>query len=78
LKLCAIVGLNDEDAEGQPPKHLVDELDGRPLRAGVEYIQREHAGAVVDRGELVEPPAASCQDAVDRRAGDGYRWNRCR
>jgi len=56
LKLCAIVGLHDEDAEWQPPTHFVDELDGCPLRARIKQLQHTNARAVVDRCELVEPP----------------------
>ena len=57
LEFGAIVGLNDVDAEGQSPEDVVDECDGRPLIAGVEDFQHANAGAIVDRRELVEPPA---------------------
>jgi len=45
------------DAERQAAEDVVDEGDGRPLIAGVEHFQHANAGAIVDGGELVEPPA---------------------
>jgi hypothetical protein len=59
LEFGAIVGLNDVDAEGQPPEDVIDEFDGRPLIAGVVDLQHANAGAIVDRRELVEPPAGA-------------------
>ena len=47
-------GLNDVDAERQPTQDLVDELDGRPLIAGVVDLEHANAGAVVNGGELIQ------------------------
>ena len=63
LEFGAIVGLNDVDAERQPPEDVIDECDRRPLIAGVEDLQHANAGAIVDRRELVEPPARARQCA---------------
>ena len=63
LEFGAIVGLEDVDAERQPPEDVVDECDGRPLIARVKDFQDANAGAIVDRGELVEPPACARQCA---------------
>ena len=57
LEFGAIVGLDGLDAERQPPEDVVDEGDGRPLIADVEDFQHANPGAIVDRRELVEPPA---------------------
>src|SRR4030095_13951469 len=57
LEFGAIVGLNDVDAEGEPPEDVINEGDRRTLSARVEDFQHANAGAVVDRGELIEAPA---------------------
>jgi hypothetical protein len=43
------------DPERQAADDVVHELDGRPLIAGAKHFEDADAGAVVDRGELVEP-----------------------
>ena len=63
LEFGAIVGLHDVDAEGQAAEDVVDECDRRALIAGVEDFQHANAGAIVDGGELVEPPARARQCA---------------
>jgi hypothetical protein len=60
LKLCAIVGLHDEDAKWQPPKHVVDELDGCPLRARIKQPQHTNE-------REVRPPAAPTTGPRDDR-----------
>ena len=45
LELGAIVGLDDQDPEGEPAPHLVDELDGRRLVAAVVDLEYPDAGA---------------------------------
>ena len=59
LKLGAIVRLDHLDAEGQAAEDIIDELDGRPLIAGLEDFQDADPGAIVDRGELIEPSAGA-------------------
>lgn len=55
LEFGAVVGLDDENAEWQSTKDLVDELNRRYLRAGVVNLEYANARAVVDCGELIEP-----------------------
>ena len=59
LELGAIVRLDHLDAEGQAAEDIIDELDGRPLIAGLEDFQDADPGAIVDRGELIEPSAGA-------------------
>src|SRR4029453_17687901 len=59
LEFGAIVGLNDVDAEGEPPEDVINEGDRRTLIARVEDFKHANAGAVVDSGELIEAPARS-------------------
>jgi hypothetical protein len=53
LKLRAVIGLHDVDAEWQPVLHLVDEADGGALGARVVDLQRANTRAVVNGGELI-------------------------
>lgn len=53
-------------AERKATKDLVDELDGRALIAGVEALENANAGAIVDRGELIETPPRRW-DALQKR-----------
>jgi hypothetical protein len=64
LKLRPVVGLDDVHAKGQPPKHVVHELNGRALGARVKHFEDAHPRAVIDRGELVQP-AARAWDALE-------------
>ena len=48
-------------AKRQPPADVVDERDDRALIAGVEDYQHANASAIVDRRELIEPPARAQQ-----------------
>jgi hypothetical protein len=61
LELRAVVGLHRQDAERQPAADVVDKPNCRPLVAGVEDLQHADAGAVVDRGELIEAFARAWQ-----------------
>src|SRR5688572_442714 len=59
LKLGAVVGLNDVDAKRQAAQDIIDERDGGPLRTGVVDLEHANAGAIIDRGELIEAPACA-------------------
>jgi hypothetical protein len=48
LGFGAIVGLNDVDAEGQLAEEVLDEFNGRSLRAGVVDLEDTNARAIVD------------------------------
>src|SRR6516164_5563899 len=64
LKFGAAVGLHDVDPKRESTPHLVNELDGRALIAPVIDLQHANSGAIVDGGELIEPPP---------RAGDALQ-----
>src|SRR5690606_13494926 len=59
LELRPIVGLNRQDAKGQPAQHLVDEADRGPLGARVVDLQDAKARAIIDGGELIQPATRS-------------------
>jgi hypothetical protein len=61
LELGAVVRLHDEHAERQAVQDFVDERDRRALGAGVVHLEHVNPRAIVDGGELIEPPS---------RAGD--------
>ena len=65
LELGAIVGLNDKDAEGESPEDVINEGDRRALITRVKDLQHAKAGAIVDGGELIEPPARA-RDALEK------------
>ena len=50
--------------EGEPPPHLVDELDRRGLVAAVVDLEHPDAGAIVDGRELIEAPPGA-RDALE-------------
>src|SRR6185503_6615408 len=54
LEFGAIVRLNYTDAERQAAPDFVDELDGRPLIAGVVDLEDPEPRAIVNRRELIE------------------------
>ena len=54
LELGAVVRLNHVNAERQPAHDFIDELNRRPLVAGVVHLEHPKARAVVDRGELIQ------------------------
>jgi hypothetical protein len=54
LELRTIVGLDEQNSEGQAPEHLVDEADSGTLIAGVLDLKHPDAGAVVDSRELIQ------------------------
>ena len=55
LELCPIVGLYDENSEGQPANDFINELNGRLLIAGIEYLQDPYPCTIVHSRELIEP-----------------------
>src|SRR5262245_23461203 len=55
LEFGAVVGLDHLDAEREPPQDLVQEADGRSLIARVVNLEHANPGAVIDRGELIQP-----------------------
>ena len=57
LELGAVVGLDDEHSKRQTTEHFVDEPDGGALVARVVDLQDPNSGAIVNGGELIEPPA---------------------
>ena len=59
LKFGPIVGLYDMDPKREPAQDVVHELDGRALIARVKDLQHPHASAIIDGGELIEPPLAT-------------------
>src|SRR5262245_57529616 len=59
LEFGAVVGLDDVDAERQAAEDVIDELDGCALIAGIVDLEHTNARAIVDRRELVEPPACA-------------------
>jgi hypothetical protein len=69
LEFSAVVGLNHVDAERQAPEDVIDECDGGALMAGVVDLEHANAGSIVDRRELVEPPARA-RDAFEKRDVD--------
>jgi hypothetical protein len=54
VKFCAIVRLDDVDAEREPTAHFIDELDGGPLVAAVIHSQHSNVRAIVDGRELIQ------------------------
>ena len=54
LELSAVIGLDDQDTEGQTTKDLIHELDGGALIAGVVNLEDADTRAVVDGGELIQ------------------------
>lgn len=56
LKLRAVVRLDHVDPKRQTAGNFVDELSSRLLGTRVIDLQNPDASAVVDGGELVEPP----------------------
>ena len=54
LEFGAIVRLNHTDAERQAAPDFVEELDGRPLIAGVVDLEDPDPRAIVNRRELIE------------------------
>ena len=65
LELGASIGLNDKDAEGESPEDVINEGDRRALITRVKDLQHAKAGAIVDGGELIEPPARA-RDALEK------------
>jgi hypothetical protein len=55
LELGAVVGLDNEDSEGQAPKDFIDKSDGGGLVARVADLKHPNPRAIVDRGELKQP-----------------------
>ena len=55
LSVAAVVGLDDVDLEREFLEDVVEELDGGLLVVLREDPQHSDAGAVIDRGVLVEP-----------------------
>jgi hypothetical protein len=60
LELGAVIGLDHQHAEGQPPNDLVHEADRRRLVAGIVDLEHPDTRAVIDCGELIEAFSASC------------------
>jgi hypothetical protein len=59
LKLGAVIGLDDVDAERQSARYVIDELDGRALVTRIVDLQDPNPGAIIDRGELIESASRS-------------------
>ena len=65
LEFGAIVRLNHTDAERQAAADFVDELDGRPLIAGVIDLEDPDPRAIVNRRELIEA-SSSPRDLLEK------------
>ena len=65
LEFGAIVGLNHADAERQATPDFVEELDGRPLIAGVIDLENPDPRAIVNRRELIEAGPAP-RDSLEK------------
>jgi len=60
LELAAIVGLDDEHAEGKPAEDLIHKANGRTLVAGVVDLEHSDTRAIIDGSELVETLCGAC------------------
>jgi hypothetical protein len=60
LKLRAVVRLDYEHSEREPPDDFVHKADSRLLVAHIVDLKHTDAGAVIDGGELIETFPRAC------------------
>jgi hypothetical protein len=56
IEIGTIVGLHDMDPKRETAQDVVHEPNSRALIARVKDLQHPNAGAIIDGGELIEPP----------------------